>query len=245
MPKKYDLVEVDGMYGFITSDDISLSPDSSLKSFPTNRTDKTGIIQSIREDRRLYYADNFITKDFISFDHDRQYAPTGVTHYLGLRMTLDQFTDIPKEAFDREYARFREKYSLNETNYNKTNHGRLMRFVEVLEKGFDKLLNFDRTMEKANVSMIDSKIPGFKEAYEYANMRGNTILNALEDKIDERIDDLIENKPSVKEERHPSFDDLLLSASMRAAAQASRKAEFEKNKTQHPAFDERSRFKRK
>ena len=190
MAKKYEVVEVDGIFGLIMHGSDAVSHDG-LQKYPIYYNDATGQISSMKQGGRSLYEDYFVTKGNITFDSNGVYAPTGVTHHMDHKMTLDQLSAESGTTFARLSDKFSSKYSDDMSNYRGTAKTRFGRILESIGNGTEKLDDLmDRKQEK-DIEDLDTMIPGFKAGYEHAAYKAKVFVERIEDKI---IDRYIENE---------------------------------------------------
>lgn len=209
MAKKYELVEVDGMFGLL-SEKISYAPEGDYQVFPA-RIGSEGQIDLIREGGWTNSRGDFITKDSVAFDKNGCYEPSGKTHYLGKRMSLEQFSEANHAVFTEQMEKFKAKHPDMPSNYSPSAAKKLERIGEIAIDGYLKFEKTERKLEDAylkhTVNYLDSLSPGFKHTVDYLNRKVNSLFHVISRKVNQRIEqwyDEIDNKEEIKVEESPS-----------------------------------------
>lgn len=202
MAKKYELVEVDGMFGLL-SEKISYAPEGNYQVFPV-RIGSEGQIDLIREDGWTSYRGDFITKDSVAFDQNGCYEPSGKTHYLGKRMSLEQFSETNHAVFAEQMDKFKAKHPDMPSNYSPSAAKKLERIGEIAVDGSLRLEKAERKLEDAylkhTVNYLDSLSPGFKHTVDYLNQKVNSLFHVISRKVNQRIEqwyDDVDNKGAI------------------------------------------------
>lgn len=189
MARKYEVVEVDGIFGLIMHGSDA-APTEGLHAHPVYYNEGSGQIHSMKQSGWCNGGRYFVTKGHITFDSNGRYETTGVTHHMGHKMTLDQLSAESGSTFAQLSDKFSSKYSEDMSNY----HGKVMtrfeRIFETVLNGSKKLNEHMDRRQAKDIEELDTMIPGFKAGYEHAAYKAKVFAEKLEDNF---IDRYIEN----------------------------------------------------
>lgn len=219
MAKKYEVVELDGIFGLVMDENAAVQQEG-LNKYPIQCNETTGQISRMKQNGRSMYDNYFVTKGNITFDDNGLYEPRGVTHYMGHRMSLDQLSAETGSTFVRLSERFSSKHTEDVSNYQETSKSRLGQLFQTIISGAKKLEEVTDRIQQQNIEDLNVQIPGFKVGYEQAAYKAKVFADNLEDKF---IDHFIETDkgqqtpPPAKKE---SLNSVIKEASARAASQS-------------------------
>lgn len=120
MAKRYQLVEADGLFGLVTDDEPSIPDGSNLNIYMALLNEETGQLCALRKDWSIGYGDSFVTKSKVSMGTEDGYHFSGVTHYIGKRLSLDQFLAMSQDELDKTFVTFKEKHPDMGSNFEHT-----------------------------------------------------------------------------------------------------------------------------
>lgn len=163
-----------------------------------------GQIGKVRDGGWLINRGDFITKDPIPFDQDGIYEPTGKTHYLGKRMSLEEFSRADPSLFAKYMETFMEKHPDMSSNYAPSLFEKTEKITKAVFDGYKKFEKAESKLEKmymeTTIASLDSQIPGFKHGLDHLRRNAEIVLGKIFSKAEERIersDDFILDKKAV------------------------------------------------
>lgn len=213
MAKKYELVELDGRFGLLAKGLPDLSH-SDAGAYAVLMGEQ-GQVSNLRKDGQSFYHDYLITRDMFSFGSNNTLTPNGATHYLGHRMSLEQYERTSNAELSALYEQFTAKHPDLASRYENTRAGRLKSLFGALIAGYQKVEQMTDQMQEQNLNQLDAQIPGFRAGYEYAALKLETISTQLESKLNERLDAKDAERPV--QERQPSLSSKIVDAASRSA----------------------------
>ena len=119
MAKRYQLVEADGLFGLVTDDEPSIPDGSNLNIYMALLNEENGRLCALRRDWSIGYGDSFVTKGKVPGFEDG-YTFSGTTHYLGKRLSLEQFEAMSQEDLNKTFEKFKEKHPDLGSNFEHT-----------------------------------------------------------------------------------------------------------------------------
>ena len=244
MAKKYQLVEADGLFGLVTDNELSIPDGSNLNIYMALLNEQTGRLYSLRKKWSLGYGDSFVTKSRLSMGDEGWYNFSGVTHYLGKRLSPDQFESMSQEDLDKIFEKFKEKHPDMDSNYEHTWRGQFMKLVHGIAKGYENVNKLSDAVDNLQLNMIEAMIPVSKMATEHIARKTMIALDQLEEKIEKKLQEREDKAMHTQAARKPSLDSIIASSSAKAAELRQQRTgsapAFEH--TPNTPFDERSLF---
>lgn len=186
MAKKYELVELDGRFGLMAKGTPDLS--NTRSGAYAVLLDAQGQVSCLRKDGQSFYNDYLITRDTFSFSTGNTLTPQGATHYLGQRMSLEQYERTSPTELSALYGRFCTTHPDLASHYERTRAGRLRGLFGSLVSGYQKVEQLADQMQEQNLNQLDAQIPGFRAGYEHAVLKLEKISAQMESKLNERLD---------------------------------------------------------
>jgi len=212
MAKKYELVEMNGNYGLIT-DEKAISSNTNLSFHPILRNDDDGQITLMKKEGPCLYNEYIATKE--PFVDSKDYIDiTGTTHYLGHKLSLEQYISMDKTELDKIYDKFLSKHDINDTNFGKTSSGRFRLFGLRIFKTYEKANELNDKMRQHELDTMEEQFPGSKATYEYAKAKAEASI----DSAMKKYGDYLEKKEEIKKAptvTKPSLDSMISAASIK------------------------------
>lgn len=196
MAKKYDLVEVDGSFCLIGKG-LESGTQGNLNIFPVNVGEDDGQINFAKKRGKSFYGEYLVTRGDLPFTSDGIYTPSGTTHYLGHRMSLEQFSTVLQSDLTESFEKMRKKKPEMGSNFTRPFSARIRGLFDRLVNGYDKLEELSEKSQEAILDTLDEQVPGFKGGYDY--VVGKAKLEG--DKLEQVMIDLIDRSESAKEQQ--------------------------------------------
>lgn len=243
MAKKYQLVEADSLFGLVADDKPTIPDGSNLNIYMALLNEGTGRLCSLRKEGSLGYGDSFVTKSKISMGDGYHFS--GVTHYLGKRLSLDQFEAMSQEDLHKIFEKFKDKHPDMGSNYEHTWCGRFMKLLHGAVKGYESMNKLSHAIDNLQFNMAEAQMPGTKMVTEHIALKTMVAVEQLEEKIEKKIEERENKTMPVQTSRKPSLDSIITSSSAKAAELRQQRAgtapAFEHMSS--TPFDERSLFR--
>lgn len=244
MAKKYQLVEADGLFGLVTDDEPSIPDGSNLNIYMALLNEQTGRLCALRRDWSIGYGDSFVTKSKVSMGIEDGYHFSGVTHYLGKRLSLNQFEAMSQEELDKSFEKFKARHPDMGSNFEHTWRGRFMNLIRGAIKGYENMNKLSDAVDNLQLNMTEAQFPGSKMATEHIARKTMLAVEQLEEKIEKKIEEREHKAMPAQATRKPSLDSIIAASSVKAAELRQQRAGSTPAFEHAPStpFDERSLF---